>query len=281
MKKKIAAFLAMSVVIVVSVLFLLPTYLFAPPSVILNPDNGHYYSVVIYSVPSSNNSWTEARNEAETMTYKPDPNGPIYYGHLVTITSQEESMWINTQDEFINRGGLWIGAYQTPETDGIGIDDKWNIDWNWVTGEGWQFTNWRSGEPSDSDDVEDYGELRSSNGGDWNDNQNVAVLAGYIVEYEIKPAALAPYVEPVWVRDSDMKCKQVWVNEDNKFQFSFIYSYKDNNWVKIYDMSGKEVFSIDMPYDNPNIIVDLPNGMYTVKTFSDQLEPIQTFVIGK
>ncbi len=86
----------------------------------------------------------------------------------------------------------------------------------------------------------------------------------------------------VWVRTQEMTCKQVWVNEDNKFQFSFIYPYRDNNWVKIYDMSGKEVFSIDMPYDNPNIIVDLPDGMYTVKTFNvDPATPIQTFVIGK
>ena len=87
--------------------------------------------------------------------------------------------------------------------------------------------------------------------------------------------------EPIWIRDTEMKCKVVWINEDNMFQFSFIYPYADNNWVKIYDMSGKEVFSIDMPYDNPNIIVDLPDGMYTVKTFNDQPEPIQEFVIGK
>jgi hypothetical protein len=52
-----------------------------------------------------------------------------------------------------------------------------------------------------------------------------------------------------------MKYKAVWINEDNKFQFSFIYPYRDNNWVKIYDMSEKEVYSIDMPYDNPNLIV--------------------------
>lgn len=91
----------------------------------------------------------------------------------------------------------------------------------------------------------------------------------------------AAAVAPVWVRDSEMKCKQVWINEDNKFQFSFIYPYKDNNWVRIYDMTGKLVYEIDMPYDNPNIIVDLPDGMYTVKTFNDQPEPIQTFIIGK
>jgi hypothetical protein len=87
--------------------------------------------------------------------------------------------------------------------------------------------------------------------------------------------------EPVWVRTQEMTCNHVWVNEDNKFQFSFIYPYKDNNWVRIYDMAGKLVYEIDMPYDNPNIIVDLPDGMYTVKTFNDQPEPIQTFIIGK
>jgi hypothetical protein len=84
-----------------------------------------------------------------------------------------------------------------------------------------------------------------------------------------------------WVRTQEMTCKQVWINEDNMFQFSFIYPYNDNNWVRIYDMAGKIVYEIDMPYDNPNIIVDLPDGMYTVKTFNDQPEPIQTFVIGK
>ena len=42
------------------------------------------------------------------------------------------------------------------------------------------------------------------------------------------------------------------------------------------------VYEIDMPLDNPNIIVDLPDGMYTVKTFHDQTrQPIQEFVIGK
>jgi hypothetical protein len=261
--------IVLSIIIFTLCLFITPSILNASPA----SYNGHYYYFFNSSV-----SWSDARDTSETMSYKPDLNGPTYWGHLVAITSKEESDWINST--FNNLEGIWIGAYQTPETDGLNIVDNWNIDWNWVTGEDWQFTNWRPGEPNDSSDIEDYGELRSSNGGDWNDNKNDAELAGYIVEYETKPAA-APYVEPVWVRDSEMKCKQVWINEDNKFQFSFIYPYRDNNWVKIYDMSGKEVYSIDMPYDNPNIIVDLPNGMYTVKTFNDQPEPIQEFVIGK
>jgi hypothetical protein len=99
---------------------------------------------------------------------------------------------------------------------------------------------------------------------------------------EIEWFNISSEAESVWVRTQEMTCKQVWVNEDNKFQFSFIYPYRDNNWVRIYDMAGNMVYEIDMPYDNPNIIVDLPNGTYTVKTFTaGSTEPIQTFVIGK
>jgi len=87
--------------------------------------------------------------------------------------------------------------------------------------------------------------------------------------------------EEVFTRTMPMTCYQVWVNSDNKFEMVFWYPYRDNNWVKIYDMSGKEVYSVDMPLDDPHIIVDLPNGMYTVKTFNDQTEPLQTFIIGK
>jgi hypothetical protein len=89
-------------------------------------------------------------------------------------------------------------------------------------------------------------------------------------------------VEEGFIRTMPMTCYQVWVNSDNKFEFVFWYPYRDNNWVKIYDMSGKEVYSVDMPLDDPHIIVDLPNGMYTVKTFNDDpATPIQIFVIGK
>lgn len=84
------------------------------------------------------------------------------------------------------------------------------------------------------------------------------------------------------IRTSDLVCQRVWVNDKGNFQFVFWYAYRDNNWVKIYDMSGKEVYKIDMPYDNPQFEVSLPDGMYTVKTFSiDQAIPLQTFIIGK
>ena len=106
--------------------------------------------------------------------------------------------------------------------------------------------------------------------------------AGAFDNFKLEAPGSGAEAEPVWVRTMPMTCYRVWINEDNNFQFIFWYPYRDNNWVKIYDMSGKEVFSIDMPYDNPNLIVDLPDGMYTVKTFNvDPATPIQTFVIGK
>jgi hypothetical protein len=85
-----------------------------------------------------------------------------------------------------------------------------------------------------------------------------------------------------WVRDVEMTCYQVWINESNNFEFVFWWEYANNNWVKIYDMQGNEVFSIDMPKGNARFEANLPDGMYTVKTFHDDMSTsIQEFVIGK
>lgn len=88
--------------------------------------------------------------------------------------------------------------------------------------------------------------------------------------------------EEVWVRDHEMTCYQVWKNEANNFEFVFWWEYYNNNWVKIYDMAGNEVFSIDMKKGSAHFEAALPDGMYTVKTFHNGFEhPIQEFVIGK
>ena len=86
----------------------------------------------------------------------------------------------------------------------------------------------------------------------------------------------------VWERNHEMTCYQVWINEDNNFEFVFWWEYANNNWVKIYDMAGNEVFSINMLYGAANFITGLPDGMYTAKTFHNGFEtPIQEFLIGK
>jgi hypothetical protein len=129
-------------------------------------------------------------------------------------------------------------------------------------------------------DMQDYDEVKiwiEAGGGECDINFDNVRL-----ETTAPPTAPAVAAPIVWVRPGPMVCRNVWVNDKGSFQFVFWYPYKDNNWVKIYDMGGEEVYSIDMPYDNPNIIVDLPNGNYTVKTFTaGSTEPIQTFVIGK
>jgi hypothetical protein len=255
------------VIIFIMCLFIAPSILNAQPL----SYNGHYYLFWNMDI-----TWTDAKELAETYPF-PEPTDLNLCSHLLTINSQDENDIINLH--LGDEDSYWMGAYQTSGTDGFGINDKWDMGWHWVTGESWDYTNWGGGEPNDADDDEDWAQIRGSDGS-WNDTNN-DIRNGFIIEYEIchetKEAA-----EAVWVRDSEMKCKQVWINEDGMFQFSFIYPYADNNWVRIYDMSGIEVYSIDMPYDNPNIIVDLPDGMYTVKTFTvGSTEPIQTFVIGK
>jgi hypothetical protein len=107
-----------------------------------------------------------------------------------------------------------------------------------------------------------------------------------VVTYKLKISRCLPGEEEVvkpWVRgDRNMVCYQVWVNDDDCFEFVFWYEYKDNNWVKIYDMAGNEVFSVDMAYGKANFTACLADGMYTVKTFHvDMSEPLQEFVIAK
>jgi len=88
--------------------------------------------------------------------------------------------------------------------------------------------------------------------------------------------------EEIWIRNHEMTCYQVWINEDNNFEFVFWWEYKNNNWVKIYDMEDSEVFSIDMEKGSAHFEADLTDGMYTVRTFHDDYEnPIQEFLIGK
>ena len=123
---------------------------------------------------------------------------------------------------------------------------------------------------------------------------DIKIQTHYETEAYIDNVSLAPppiqsftITEPIqepapWIRDRQMTCYQVWINEDNNFEFVFWWEYANNNWVKIYDMAGNEVFLIDMEKGNARFEADLPDGMYTVKTFHDGFEtPIQEFVIGK
>jgi hypothetical protein len=266
MKRKIFIFPVLILAIIISVMFMYSANLFAKPSII--SFNGNYYEMV-YSTAN----WTGAKAIAESMTH----NG--LKGHLVTITSEDESKFISANFSFNDT--IWIGAFQK--------DNSFSTDsgWSWVTGEKWKYENWAgTPEPNDGgpdyfeDNYENYVELFQD--GAWNDAAGF-YSKQFIVEYDKKPTIKKEASQPQsWVRDHEMQCWQVWINGANQFEFLFFWPYYSNNWIKIYDTQGNEVFSIDMPKGDPHFTADLPDGMYTVKTFHDGFEkPLQEFVIGK
>jgi len=57
--------------------------------------------------------------------------------------------------------------------------------------------------------------------------------------------------------------------------------YKDNNHVQIFNMDGILVWETDFEKGEPHFIAELPDGMYTVKTFHEAGHILQEFVIGK
>ncbi|MCJ7472116.1 MAG: hypothetical protein MUP02_04820, partial [Actinobacteria bacterium] len=116
MIKKIAIFLLLPIVVIFSLMFLFPAYLFAAPTEF----NGHYYEV-IYTPELGGKTWTEAKNAAEALTY--NDGSVIYSGYLVTITSPEEQDFIITLLQNLNYS-CWIGAYQEP-SQGDGPADGW------------------------------------------------------------------------------------------------------------------------------------------------------------
>ncbi|MCX5806370.1 MAG: lectin-like protein [Proteobacteria bacterium] len=138
-------------------------------------DNGHYYERVDGSF-----TWADANTDA---------NGKSYLGlqgHLVTITSAEENLFL-TNDANLGDGNSnllhshWTGGFQPPgstEPDG---------GWSWVTGEAFSYSNWELGEPNDSGATEDriiFDHGIHSDGKAWNDLTGTVATAGYVVEYE-------------------------------------------------------------------------------------------------
>jgi len=108
------------------------------------------------------------------------------------------------------------------------------------------------------------------------------VTSGGSVEFRIKGNGHQESEEPQpWVRNHEMQCWQVWINQDNAFEFVFVWEYANNNHVQIFDMAGNLVFATDMQKGNAHFVAALPDGMYTVKTFHEAGYILQEFVIGK
>ena len=122
----------------------------------------HWYQLV-----SSTAIWETARTAAEALTIDGVP------GHLATITSEEERLFIVNN---ITDGLAWLGGFQ-----GVG-DTEPDGGWQLVTGE--PFVDfWNTGEPNNSPNDSDCLELRA---GGFNDRACDDSIA-YLVEFDTPP----------------------------------------------------------------------------------------------
>ena len=117
-----------------------------------------------YEVYDNNVDWQTARLICERKG-----------GHLVVIDDTNENTFVAKLISSCDKDEYWLGVSDY-------IDDG-----NWVTvlGEKVQFTNWTSGEPSNSSNVEDYAVIKKNNY--WNDLKEYSGLyrsVGFICEYE-------------------------------------------------------------------------------------------------
>lgn len=146
---------------------------------IQNPLNGHFYEAVF--IPGGI-GWDAARMAAESRSL-----GDVD-GHLVTITSAEESQFVSANfPEVVAQGEFsrfWLGGFQPQGEQEAGGG------WEWVTGEVFAFTNWDTGEPNDPSATEQC--LNFATGpnptGSWNDQPCDAPGGGYLVEYDVSGA---------------------------------------------------------------------------------------------
>lgn len=123
--------------------------------------NGHDYVVISYE----DQDWASANEHLSTTL------GSDY--HLATIDSSGEQEFIATLMGSL-RGEYWVGGYQ---------DEFEN--WNWVTGEDWDYTNWGEGEANDYYGAGSEQFLAIWNrydGWGWNDEGNIRNITGYIAE---------------------------------------------------------------------------------------------------
>jgi hypothetical protein len=148
---------------------------------------GHYYEVV----PASQITWDDALNAALSSSYLG------LQGHLVTITSAAEHAAVNGMIASQGFGEMWAGGYQNPITEA-----NKQANWTWVNGEGTfpgvdsttPYAQWNSGEPNDYYGVASEQHLGLNLGPGFNDEGNLSLIYGYVVEYD--PNTIDPRKAP-------------------------------------------------------------------------------------
>jgi hypothetical protein len=150
---------------------------------ILDPANGHYYDVI--RAPGI--KWIDAETGALSHSYLG------LQGHLATITGSAEDGYVGQAVANAGSGEFWLGGYQNPNT----LTTP-TAGWTWVNTEGTfpgvngatgfdnAYSNWNSGEPNDAygPGSEQYLGINLGRTGGFNDEGNLGLIGGYVIEYD-------------------------------------------------------------------------------------------------
>lgn len=137
-----------------------------------------YFNNNKYQVFHDQMTWSEAKAACEEQG-----------GHLVTITSQEEQDFLETLIPTTEKYNYWIGAF-APDAPG------YDVPYEWITGEVFDFTNWGNTDKFDQPDHDFNGteafvgivntDRHYANQFEWNDyrHNDFREPFGYICEWE-------------------------------------------------------------------------------------------------
>ena len=125
-----------------------------------------------YGITEIGASWEEAHSQLDTLRALYEDFELDADVHLLTINTQEEQSLIYQgimDSTRLNRGLIGL------------TDEVVEGDWQWVTGEEVNYTNWNNGEPNNAGNVEDHVVMNMDAGGAW-DDANGLNSWNYIVE---------------------------------------------------------------------------------------------------
>jgi hypothetical protein len=157
----------------------------------INPDTGHFFEV--YGAPGI--TWDAARACAAaktTVAY------PLITGHLATITSSKEDVWVDNLRKAALLREVWVGGYQVV----AGPQDEPGNGWSWENGEGaiptsqqpglGGYSNWLNAatvEPNNLNGSEQHLAIGLGDAFGWNDESYLPNIQGFIVEYDFPRSA--------------------------------------------------------------------------------------------
>ena len=228
--------------------------------------NGHTYQVV----HQSQISWEMANKKAAAM-------GDGW--HLATITSEEESAVLSQLLDNV-KGEFWVGAQQTS-------DERADANWEWVTGESFEFVDWHKGEPNDyfGRNAEKYLAIWSAFKWEWNDEGNVRAINGYILEKD--PESTSDNVTSTndpFLTNADL---HLYPNPNaGEFTLKLSGADFDQGTLQVLNIVGKEVHSERLSMTNGYAqhtlaLPDLPVGTYFIQVVGGNQRYSEKFMIRK